>query len=733
MKSFNYTIIILTLFSCLWLNKAKTQPMNMQDSLALVDLYNSSGGIAWTNADQWLSNEPASTWFGIGVNDVSGEARVTTIELPINNLQGSIPSTINNLEMLQVINLKDNNLENFPLLNTSFLISLTDVIVSENRLTFEDIAPNIFNAEITNFLYFPQQDLGPLHQLAKVGEAFELNMGVDEGLGVVFQWFFDGAPLGPPSPSPGFLINPIAFEDGGQYEVNLSQPNIPDLEIKGFLDLDLLCRTSTEDCVVCNEIVISLDDPADRLVVDTFLANRGLMPVDSCMCMDTLVLYKADEFNIDIEKIKDDMETMVEVEGDVDFNFEILVGPVLNTNLEGEIVDIGDQPDLPVCEDSVLVAIVDSGVERAHPQLQNFLWSNPDEFSDGSDNDMNCLPDDIEGYDFLNDLGAPAPFDNDGHGTHLAGIITSSPPINTDLSFMDQKFYQKGNASLFAAVCAMHHAMDKGAQVINLSWGFEGDSSAAILEKALYRAKDLNVVIVASAGNKQSDNDGKPHWPSNHTTQFDNMLSVAAVSQFGPMSFGFADQYSNFGFNTVDLAAIGTKIRSTFPTHTLEVLSGTSMAAAFVSRAAAHLWACNKGATAVAIVDCIEDNVIDNPAIVTGLAGKVRLEGMLNYPATMGCVINSTLEIPEPEQIHIYPQPFQDYFIMDLSGLTFSNAIINLYNSTGQLLLSREVQAGSTVELRGLNRTYGFLPGIYFYTMKTENTIYTGKLIKGRE
>ena len=91
-------LILLNLFT-LDATRVSAQ-VNTQDSLALVDLYNNTNGAAWAKHTNWLTTQPVSTWFGV---ILSGD-RVVQINLPNNNLKGSLPVSIGNLNALQVLN-----------------------------------------------------------------------------------------------------------------------------------------------------------------------------------------------------------------------------------------------------------------------------------------------------------------------------------------------------------------------------------------------------------------------------------------------------------------------------------------------------------------------------------------------------------------------------------------------------------------------------------------------------
>ena len=231
-----------------------------------------------------------------------------------------------------------------------------------------------------------------------------------------------------------------------------------------------------------------------------------------------------------------------------------------------------------------VVAIVDTGVNLQHVDFRNRLWVNPFEIAgNGVDDDGNGVVDDIHGYDVITGQAISMVGDPDGHGTHVAGIVTTTSP---GAEIMGVRLLNaNGGGRLSDAIDAWSYALLHGAQVINNSWGALGvrPSDVEFLEEVVaIGEEDFDAVFISAAGNESANTDRVPNTPSNAP----GMLSVGASN-----SKGNPANFSNFGQRTVDLFAPGVNILSAdaFSTTGRLRLSGTSMASPVVAGAAATL------------------------------------------------------------------------------------------------------------------------------------------------
>jgi len=274
---------------------------------------------------------------------------------------------------------------------------------------------------------------------------------------------------------------------------------------------------------------------------------------------------------------------------------------------------------------NVRLAIIDTGVDPNNPWIENALWTN----QQVNDPD-NCYIDDLNGYDFTNDIASPS--DIDGHGTKVNGIITRDFAPGVDLDLMNLKFYENGKGTVFDAICAIYYAVDNGADIINLSWGFEASEFPAILNKAIRYASDNDVLIVTSAGNTSKNNDRINKYPAN--LDIENMIVVTSYEYKGDTEEKKLANYASYGQNNVDIAARGF-VQTPSKGDTLTISAGTSLAAPLVSRTAAIIKGMYPMLTAADIKDCI----LSTAEQVNHLSDKMVSGGVLDHAEAVACAL----------------------------------------------------------------------------------------------
>lgn len=273
-----------------------------------------------------------------------------------------------------------------------------------------------------------------------------------------------------------------------------------------------------------------------------------------------------------------------------------------------------------------VVAVIDSGVDYTHPDLAANMWKNPGETAgDGIDNDGNGYVDDVYGWDFANDDSDP--FDDNNHGTHVAGTIGAVGNnsrgvvgVNWSVKIMALKFLSgSGSGYTSDAIASLNYAVANGAKVSNNSWGGGGYDSS--LASAIGRARTAGHIFVAAAGNSGINIDSTPSYPASYIGSYNNVVTVAATNSSDALA-----SFSNYGAGNVTLAAPGVSILSTTPNNTYSSFSGTSMAAPHVSGAIALYWGANSSASYTDVISKLKSSV----DTVSGLTGKVATGGRLN-------------------------------------------------------------------------------------------------------
>ncbi|UYL09543.1 S8 family serine peptidase [Bdellovibrio sp. SKB1291214] len=284
----------------------------------------------------------------------------------------------------------------------------------------------------------------------------------------------------------------------------------------------------------------------------------------------------------------------------------------------------------------IVVAVIDTGVDEHHEDLDRNLWINPGESgkdaqgrnkaTNGIDDDGNGFIDDVHGWNFVSNNNKLD--DNHGHGTHIAGIIGAEAGngkgitgIAPDVSLMVLKYYDPkvpNTDNLKNTVAAIKYAVKMGARVINYSGG--GTEFSQEEHDAVQEAEKAGILFVAAAGNERSNSDQHHYYPADY--KLSNIISVTAYDPSVQVL-----NSSNYGVETVDIAAPGQNILSCLPGNSYGYMTGTSQATAFVTGAAVLVMANKQGAFNA--VD-VKKYILATGDAQTQLASKTRTSRQLN-------------------------------------------------------------------------------------------------------
>ncbi len=284
---------------------------------------------------------------------------------------------------------------------------------------------------------------------------------------------------------------------------------------------------------------------------------------------------------------------------------------------------------------TVTVALIDTGVDITHSELQNAIWINEDEIpGDGIDNDGNGYIDDVNGWNFFSGTNEVYAGSEDDHGTHGAGTIAAAWD-GTGISGIADSDYVKimvlkalgtdeGYGTADSIIEAIRYAEANGAEICNLSLG-----TVAYSEELKAAIENSSMLFVISSGNGDSrgigyDIDAWPVYPASFDS--DNIISVANL-----MFDGTLDESSNFGAASVDVAAPGTYILSTVSGGGYGFMSGTSMSAPMITGVAALVYSCRIDMT----LSDVREAIVSSARQVDGLSGKLVSGGVVDAYAAI--------------------------------------------------------------------------------------------------
>ncbi|MEO0734134.1 MAG: S8 family peptidase [Bacteroidota bacterium] len=406
----------------------------------------------------------------------------------------------------------------------------------------------------------------------------------------------------------------------------------------------------------------------------------------------------------------------------------------LNYYSYNDLADIAAGPNPPLTADdmsafsptpdnALKIAVLDTGVDLDHPDFSGFLFRDADSVGDNVDDDRDCYPDNPLGWNFVDDNNNPN--DDNGHGTHVAGIVADNlrPCTNCSAQILPYKTHNNyGVGTLFATTCAtLQAAVNDGAKVINASWGFYGGSSD-ILTAAIDTARLYGATFVAAAGNDSLNMVADPQYPASYAVN--NILSVGAADTLPSGTYPLA-LFSNFGADFVDIAAFGVAVESSILGGTRGFKSGTSMATPAVSAALA-LVACFQGGDFTGAKDFVLDDPLTGGA---DLIGKILNQNVLD--PDLGCPPPTSTDDEDfiaAGTINVYPNPsFSEIVVEALQNLGPAELVV--YSQEGRVISRRQVRnfRQNTVEVFKLND----LPtGQYLVTVSAGGQLITRRLVK---
>lgn len=384
--------------------------------------------------------------------------------------------------------------------------------------------------------------------------------------------------------------------------------------------------------VIGEEIIVLLDREADEYIV---------ADLSSAPCDLELIEYQYDYMLLrtDISMVKECLSYLNSLDYvlTAELNQEISLSWVSNSiqyvqQLQAQHISINTST-----RKEVIVAVLDTGIDYNHPDLKSYIWMNKNEIdSNGLDDDGNGYIDDIYGWDFYNNDATVChyiiddngnqiadPNDNDNHGTHCAGIISSvsNAGIN-NIKIMTLKIHggKDGKGSIANAIKAIRYACMMGADICNMSWGTSIYSEA--LEQVM---RESDMLFVTASGNEGKNVETNPIYPA--CFDLDNMIVAAFTDDEGKIAYD-----SNYSSIYVDIGAPGVDISSTI-VGSYGIMMGSSMAAPYTSGVAAILYSGGRNMYPSDVKDVLLSSLISSSVN----------EGYIAYPGIL-----------DPVSIHEY-------------------------------------------------------------------------------
>lgn len=382
-------------------------------------------------------------------------------------------------------------------------------------------------------------------------------------------------------------------------------------------------------------------------------------------------------------------------------------------------------------DSSVVVAVVDTGVDIDHPDLQGNLWINTDEVTgDGIDNDHNGYIDDVRGWDFIQNTADPNPKVKAGyseaavnHGTFVAGLISAVHDNGFGIKGITSKVKimplivldTTGYGGSSAVSKAIDYAVANGADIINLSFG--GNEYSTQLKNSIINAYNHGVLIVAAGGNALNggtaqDMTNAPVYPICYDQELPEniVLGVIATDKSSHVA-----SYANYGKGCIDIAAPGEDVTSlgyqdskysTFQDFVLHGWRGSSFSSAMVSGGAALLKSVNRSLTAKQMIQILTERsgLIFLDAKHKGKAGQ----GLLNIKKALDYVLGTNPPATTPAQptTPVYSPPSSTASVVTAAELYVAtrakgSGIVRVFNS--QFQKTKEIKVLSGDKFHGLN------------------------------
>jgi len=726
-----------------------------------------------------LGNLTNLTELVLWLNQLSGSipaelgnlTNLTELGLSSNSLNGSIPPELSNLPNLAKLWLGKNQLSGtIPNFNQKFLYHLD---LYNNFFDCADISRNFEHYELKPIFRYSPQFFTPLNykniqstviDSLSFNQPFTLSLELPwaPGEDFTYTWRHHSTGTTFPTNSATYTIDNFQPANAGKYTLEISSMNcLPDDNPFVMISEPIYVIAKGYDlygqAVEYDQIMVEFNNLEDikKYENEILTVNAGWVK-ESCNCNRELYLWEFPTTEaavvalLEIDQKSKRIKRKTKPKGG--FNNSFSLREAINTPKAYNIVSEAFNNNFP---EEVSIFFLDSGLDEQNYEVTPYLYKQAP-----VDSCYNI--DSHSGYSYIDSTNFPVPvstnyLDEIGHGTFGLRSITSHLEGESNLKLVPLKIFNKnGEGTLFDMVCALYHAIDHNADIINISAGYQGEPSD-ILENAINLAREKDIFITTATGNDTLNIDSLPQYPAYYagqyhlhefidergeekydTVYYDNVISVASINVNGQLS-----EFSNFGEKSVTIGCYGENIHG-YGLEGLDVVaSGTSMSTFLTTKALALEKAKDSNRSYQQIWDDFEANwLIENQSLldITQTGKQIDFEykeaviegctdpGSPNYFVFANSDDGSCTTSIEDNYIDIgfefYPNPSNGIVNLSFHKNTGMSKKITVYNSLGKIVLKQN----SLRDIIQIN-LQDFSKGIYFIEVSIDDKAITLKLI----
>lgn len=368
-----------------------------------------------------------------------------------------------------------------------------------------------------------------------------------------------------------------------------------------------------------------------------------------------------------------------------------------------------------------VIAVCDTGMDIAHPDLVDNLWHNPGEIAgNGIDDDGNGKIDDVFGWNFMGNNASLLPQDSASHGVHVSGTIAArgnNAVGVTGVCWQAQIMtirWLNNSGEMSDFITGFQYALQQGARLSNHSWGGPGEQA---LTDVIEAARVQGHLMIVAAGN---DSTSALRMPAGSTSE--NVITVAAVDSNDVLA-----TFSNWSVTGVDIAAPGVNILSTIQGNGYGSLDGTSMACPHMCGVAGLLWSKNQDWSYLDVRDVLLASV----RAVPGLASRCVTGGVIDASVAVNSSRPLRVELVTPLPTEVQTGAMFEVRVRATSAVDLSGLLFVRYRGEGESAYASLAMSAEGNNVYSAMIPSGSCPGsasLYFAAVLPEETLtYPGQ------